>query len=131
MRYLLDTNVLIWGVGAPNKLNKRAVGILCSKASELYLSAVTSWEITIKFALGSLTLLTSPSEFIARAIGDLALRSLNITHLHSLTAGELPRHHGDPFDRMLIAQARAENMVLLTADVAFSKYDVEMVLCGK
>jgi len=61
----------------------------------------------------------------------LALRSLEITHVHALHAGELPRHHSDPFDRMLIAQARSETMVLLTADTAFRKYDVETVFCGK
>jgi len=61
----------------------------------------------------------------------MALRSLDITHFHSVVAGDLPRHHRDPFDRMLIAQARSETMVLLTADTAFRKYDVETVFCGK
>ena len=61
----------------------------------------------------------------------LALRSLDITHFHSLAAGELPRHHRDPFDRMLIAQARSETMILLTADSTFTRYDVETVLCGR
>ena len=61
----------------------------------------------------------------------MALRSLDITQFHSLVAGQLPRHHRDPFDRMLIAQARSETMVLLTADTAFRKYDVETVFCGK
>jgi PIN domain nuclease of toxin-antitoxin system len=131
VKYLLDTSVLIWGVAAPDKLNKQATGILSSTASELYLSAATTWEIAIKFALGSLTLLRPPSEFIPQAIHDLALRALDITHFHALAAGELPRHHGDPFDRMLIAQAQFETMVLLTADTAFRRYDVETVFCGK
>ena len=131
MKYLLDTNVFIWGVAVPEKLNNQAASILSSAESELYLSAATSWEIAIKFALGSLTLLRPPSEFIPQAIRDLALRSLDITHLHSVAAEELPLHHRDPFDRMLIAQARSETMVLLTADSAFRRYDVETVLCGK
>ncbi|MGC1483002.1 MAG: type II toxin-antitoxin system VapC family toxin [Candidatus Acidiferrum sp.] len=61
----------------------------------------------------------------------MALRSLEITHFHSLAAGELPPHHRDPFDGMLIAQASAEDMVLLTADRAFQKYQIEMMFCGK
>ena len=131
MKYLLDTSVLIWGVAEPAKLNNRAVDVLASKTSELYLSAATSWEIAIKFALGSLTLLRPPSEFITNAIRELALRSLDITHFHAIAAGGLPGHHRDPFDRMLIAQARSEMMVLMTADTTFRRYDVEVLLCGK
>lgn len=131
MKYLLDTSVFLWSAGAPEKLNKQATSLLSSNASELYLSAASSWEIAIKLALGSLTLLKPPSEFIPHAMRTLALRSLDITHFHSLAAGELPRHHRDPFDRMLIAQARSETMILLTADSTFTRYDVETVLCGK
>ncbi|MGC0774306.1 MAG: type II toxin-antitoxin system VapC family toxin [Candidatus Acidiferrum sp.] len=61
----------------------------------------------------------------------MAVRSLDITHFHSLAAGNLPPHHRDPFDRMLIAQASEENMVLLTADRNFQKYEVEMIFCAK
>jgi PIN domain nuclease of toxin-antitoxin system len=131
VKYLLDTSVFLWSAGAPEKLNKRGISLLTSKTSELYLSAASSWEIAIKFALGSLSLSTSPSEFIPLAMRTLVLHSLDITHFHSLAAGELPPHHRDPFDRMLIAQARSETMVLLTADTAFRKYDVETVFCGK
>jgi len=131
VKYLLDTNVLIWAVAIPDKLNKQAGGILSSAESELYISAATSWEIAIKFALGSLKLLRPPSEFIPHAMRDLGLHSLEITHLHSIAVGELPRHHRDPFDRMLIAQARSETMVLLTGDSVFRKYDVETIFCGK
>jgi PIN domain nuclease of toxin-antitoxin system len=131
VKYLLDTHVFLWGVAAPAKLNKQAVSLLSSKGIELYLSPATSWEIAIKFALGALALSKSPSQFVPAGMQALALRSLEITHVHALHAGELPRHHSDPFDRMLIAQARSETMVLLTADSAFRKYDVETVFCGK
>jgi PIN domain nuclease of toxin-antitoxin system len=131
VKYLLDTSVFLWSAGAPEKLNKQATSLLSSRAPELYLSAASSWEIAIKFALGSLTLSRSPSEFIPQAMRALALRPLDITHFHSLAAGELPGHHRDPFDRMLVAQARSETMVLLTADTAFRKYDVETMFCGK
>jgi PIN domain nuclease of toxin-antitoxin system len=131
MKYLLDTSVFLWSLGAEEKLNKEATKILSSSESELYLSAISSWEIAIKFALGSLTLREAPSKFIPHAMRSLAIRPLDITHLHSLAAGELPPHHRDPFDRMLIAQARAEDMVLLTADRTFKAYDVEAVFCRK
>src|SRR4029077_2052144 len=131
MKYLLDTSVFLWSLGAEHKLNQKARDLLSSSAAELYLSAASSWEIAIKFALGTLALPKPPSQFVPNAIGSLAIRSLDITHLHSLLAGELPPHHRDPFDRMLIAQARMENMVLLTAYRALLKYDVNSLFCGK
>jgi PIN domain nuclease of toxin-antitoxin system len=131
MKYLLDTSVFLWSLGAEQKLNSRATKLLSSSSSELYLSAASSWEIAIKFALGSLTLPRAASEFIPHGLRLLAIRSLDITHLHSLAAGDLPSHHRDPFDRMLIAQARAEEMVLLTADSTFKAYDVETVFCRR
>jgi PIN domain nuclease of toxin-antitoxin system len=131
VKYLLDTSVFLWSAGAPEKLNKQATSLLSSISSDLYLSAASSWEIAIKFALGSLPLPKPPSQFIPHAMRTLALRSLDITHFHSLAAGELPQHHRDPFDRMLIAQARAEALVLLTADSALKSYDVELMFCGK
>jgi PIN domain nuclease of toxin-antitoxin system len=131
VKYLLDTNVFLWSNGAPEKLNKQAITVLSSGSAEVYLSAASSWEIAIKFALRSLRLPSPPSQFIPHAMRVMALRSLDITHFHSVAAGELPRHHRDPFDRMLIAQARSETMVLLTADTAFKKYEVETVFCGK
>ena len=131
MRYLLDTSVFLWSLSEKQKLNKQAVDLLSSSASELYLSPASSWEIAIKFALESLSLPKPPSEFIPHAMRLLAVRSLEITHVHSLMAGALPPHHRDPFDRMLIAQARVERMVLLTADKVFRKYDVELLFCRK
>jgi PIN domain nuclease of toxin-antitoxin system len=131
MKYLLDTSVFLWSLGAEQKLNTRATKLLSSSSSELYLSAASSWEIAIKFAFGSLTLPRAPSEFIPHGLRLLAIRSLDITHLHSLAAGDLPPHHRDPFDRMLIAQSRAEEMVLLTADSTFKAYDVETVFCRR
>jgi len=131
VKYLLDTSVFLWTAGAPDKMNKEAATLVSSRSSKLYLSAVSSWEIAIKLALGSLILLRRPSEFIPDAMRALTIQALDITHSHALAAGELPPHHRDPFDRILIAQARAENMALLTADRAFAKYDVETLFCGK
>jgi PIN domain nuclease of toxin-antitoxin system len=131
VKYLLDTNVFLWSSGAPEKLNREAAAILSSATSEAYLSAASSWEIAIKFALRALKLPSSPSQFVPDAMRILSLRSLEISHFHCLAAGALPVYHRDPFDRMLIAQAGAENLVLLTADRVFAKYDVETIFCGK
>ena len=131
MKYLLDTSVFLWSNGALERLNRQATAVLSSKSSEVYLSAASSWEIAIKFALGALRLPSPPLQFIPDALRILSIRSLEISHLHSLAAGALPPHHRDPFDRMLIAQANSEEMVLLTADRVFEKYDVETMFCGK
>jgi PIN domain nuclease of toxin-antitoxin system len=131
VRYLLDTSVFLWSNGAPEKLNRQATAVLSSISSEVYLSAASSWEIAIKFTLRRLRLPRPPSQFVPDAMRILSIRSLEVSHFHSLAAGELPPHHRDPFDRMLIAQARSEEMVLLTADKVFAKYDVETLFCGK
>jgi PIN domain nuclease of toxin-antitoxin system len=131
MKCLLDTSVFLWGLAAEHKLNLRAKDLLTSSSAELYLSAASSWEIAIKFALGSLPLPKAPSEFIPHVLRSWAIRPLNITHEHALRAGELPAHHRDPFDRLLIAQSLSEQMTLLTADRVFQKYEVDLILCGK
>jgi len=131
MKYLLDTNVFLWGLTAEHKLNFSAQGILKSSASELYFSAAGSWEIAIKYALGDLPLPKPPSEYIPYALRIWAVRALDITHEHALRAGELPVHHRDPFDRLLIAQALSEQMTLLSADRVLQQYKVDMVYCGR
>jgi PIN domain nuclease of toxin-antitoxin system len=112
-------------------LNRKATSVLSSALSEVYLSAASSWEIAIKFALRSLRLPGPPSQFIPDAMRILSVRSLEISHFHSLAAGALPPLHRDPFDRMLIAQACSEKMMLLTADEVIAKYDVQLMFCGK
>jgi len=105
--------------------------VLSDPSSEPYMSAVSSWEIAIKTGTGKLALPERPGQIVTRAMRELSLRPLDITHIHALAVENLPDHHRDPFDRMLIAQARSERMVLLTADRIFEKYSVEQVFCGK
>jgi len=131
VRYLLDTNVFIWSLGAPTRLNSAAIELLSSNETQIYLSPVSSWEIAVKYALGKIILPDLPMEFVPNGMRDLGIATIDVMHGHALAAGQLPLHHRDPFDRMLIAQARAEGMVLLTADTAFKRYDVEILLCGK
>lgn len=87
MKYLLDTSVFLWSLGAEHKLNRKARELLTSNDAELYLSAASSWEIAIKFALGTLLLSKPPSQFVPDAMRALAIHSLDITHAHSLAAG--------------------------------------------
>ena len=131
MKYLLDTSVLIHSLLSQPKLNRRALNLLADNSSELYLSAASSWEITIKAGAGRLLLPERPAEFVTRATGFMSLRILNITHLHALAVDGLPNHHRDPFDRMLIAQALSEKMTLLTADRVFQHYKVDLIFCGR
>lgn len=131
MKYLLDTGVFLQAEVAPEKLNRRAQELLLHGRERFFFSAASSWEISIKHSLGKLDLPLAPREFIPRRLSEMGIEALNINHLHALAAGELPLHHQDPFDRMLIAQARMEEMVLLTADRMFEKYDVEMMWCGR
>ena len=131
MNYLVDTGVVLWSVAEEHKLNARALDLLSSSASTLYLSTASVWEIAIKYSLGSLLLHAEPQVFIPDVIRGMGMHALHINHTHAIEAGRLPNHHRDPFDRMLIAQAREEEMVLLTADRVFRKYEVEQEFCGK
>ncbi len=131
MKYLLDTMAFLWSVDAQDKLNARTRGILENPEAELFLSPVVSWEIVIKVARGRLTLARSVNETLNLAFGKFGMRAQPITHTHTLALTELPPIHNDPFDRMLVAQARSENQVLVTADEKLKEYPVEILWCGK
>jgi PIN domain nuclease of toxin-antitoxin system len=131
MKYLLDTSVFLLGVAAEERLNARAQEVLTAPSSELYMSVAGTWEIAIKFALGSLPLPKAPSEYIPYAQRLWRIQTLNITQEHAFRAGELPVHHRDPFDRMIIAQALSDKMTVLSADRTFQKYRVDLIYCGK
>lgn len=130
MKVLLDTNVFLWCLAAEERLNRRAKEILTSRETELFFSAASSWEIAIKSAIGTLKLPESPAQFVPRAMRTLGVRSLEITHVHALEVAALPPHHRDPFDRLLIAQAQLESLILLTADKSLQEYDVELILAA-
>lgn len=130
MKYLLDTSVWLWSLTASERLNKKGRELLASGREELYLSAASSWEISIKSALGRLQLPEPPARYVPKRLAAQGIRPLSITHTHALAVSELPAYHNDPFDRLLIAQAQSEAMVILTADRAFEPYAVEILWCG-
>ncbi len=119
MRLLLDTAILIYAVESPELLTKRATAALENSENTLELSAVSLSEIAIKAALGKLWL----SAAVARqAVEDLGIRILPCTAEHAFHLFDLPLHHGDPFDRQIIAQALAEKIPVVTPDEKFSLY---------
>ena len=131
MKYLLDTVVWLWSIDPVEKLNKISREILADGREEIYFSAATAWELSIKARLGKLTLPASPAECIPAFLAKQGLRPLPVTHIHAVKVFELPSHHRDPFDRLIIAQAILEDMTILTADRAFGKYPVDVLWCGK
>src|ERR1700722_4382408 len=130
MKYLLDTMVWLWSVGPTEKIGRAGLEILSRGSEEIYLSAVSSWEIAIKAKLGKFKLPEEPGSYVRSRQAVQGIRSLSVTQDHSLKVYDLPLHHSDPFDRLIIAQALIEGMVILTSDRAFQKYPVEVVWCG-
>jgi PIN domain nuclease of toxin-antitoxin system len=108
-----------------DRLSQPARALLRDPENELFLSAASSWEIAIKYALGKLPLPLPPVDYVLSRMQTSGTSPLPIQHSHALHAGSLPRHHSDPFDRLLIAQAQLENLKILTADRQFEAYEVE------
>ena len=119
MRLLLDTSVLIFAVDEPERLSKRAIASLQNTENILELSAVSLVEIAIKTSLGKLRLSVTT---VQQALEDLDIRVLPFTGQHALHLFELPRHHNDPFDRQIIAQALAEEIAVVASDEKFWLY---------
>lgn len=119
MRLLLDTAILIYAVESPEQLSKRANAVLRNAANVLELSSVSLAEIAIKAALGKLKL---SAGIVRQAIRDLDIRILPYSADHAYHLFDLPGHHGDPFDRQIIAQAMFEEIPIVTSDEKFSLY---------
>ena len=124
MRLLVDAHALIWAVDAPLKLGPQAVTALQDPSNDLLLSAGTIWELAIKVGLGKLSLSMPYREWMNQAITDLGMTVLPITVEYADVQSNLPRHHGDPFDRLLVAQAQVEDMALVSADPGFDPYGI-------
>ena len=117
MRVLLDTHLLLWALGSPLKLSKETRKLI--DTSGVYVSAASIWEISIKASLGKLD--ANPEDILA-AIEPAGLTMLPILAEHAAKVAQLPPRHKDPFDRMLVAQALSEPMILLTNDDALAGY---------
>jgi PIN domain nuclease of toxin-antitoxin system len=118
---LLDTHLLLWAASEPQKLSARARALLLDPANHLIFSSASLWEISIKNGLERSNLNVDPRR-LWRMLLVSGYRELPVTSEHAVAVNELPLHHRDPFDRILIAQACVEGMTLLTADKAVAKY---------
>lgn len=126
MRLLVDTHCWLWLQTSPERLSSEVLGLLESSSTDLVFSAASSWEISIKYALGKLPLPEPPNRYVPSRMAATGSRGLAVEHAHALRVAELPSHHRDPFDRLLIAQAQIEKLTILTADRQFEPYDVSI-----
>ncbi len=123
MRILLDTHCWLWMQTSPESFSAEARDLLTDPEHELYLSAASSWEIGIKWALGKLPLPAPPIEYVPRTMERQGVLGLAVEHRHALHMCTIPLRHRDPFDRLLLAQAQLERLFFLTADRQLSGYD--------
>jgi PIN domain nuclease of toxin-antitoxin system len=127
MRILLDTHVWLWVLGDPGRFSRSGLARLRAPGNTYFLSAASTWEIAIKHALGKLRLPPDGIEWVRSRLARTPATPLPIEHAHALRIAELPLRHRDPFDRMLVAQAQVEGLVLMTSDAVFRAYDVDLV----
>lgn len=128
-RYLLDTHVWLWALSNPKLLTPRVRTILQDPQGHVQFSLVSAWEISIKRSLGKLELknVDDLDVFITRINSNAGVGTLPITMSDVCGVSELPWHHRDPFDRVLVAQAQAGNMALITNDPQLGAYDIEVI----
>ena len=127
MRLLFDTHTFLWWDSEQGKLSNHVFNLCQDKQNQLTLSIASIWELQIKIQLGKLGLRKSLKEVIAEQQKDNKIKILQATTSHIFDLDNLPFHHRDPFDRLLIAQARVENMSLLSIDQQFAQYPVNVI----
>lgn len=124
MSYLLDTHVFIWLAVGDSRLSESAIAVCRDHTIEKWISAASVWEMAIKSSLGRLQIDKPFAEFVEQGMELTSCKLLGIDVRHTVEIIALPSFHRDPFDRMLIAQARVEGLTLLTTDHEIKRYDV-------
>ena len=127
MKVLLDTHAFLWWITDNPQLSLQARNIISDGKNEIFLSAGSGWEIAIKTQLGRLKLPDKPELFVSKQMAINAIQGLPIQISHALHVYNLPNHHQDPFDRMLVSQAQLEGMHILTSDSQISEYHVKVI----
>jgi PIN domain nuclease of toxin-antitoxin system len=127
MRALLDTHALLWMADGSERLSERAGNALLDEKNELVLSLASWWEIAIKIGLGKLELRSNWAADLKREMQRNGIGWLPLLPEHCERLPDLPLHHRDPFDRLLIAQALCENLTVVTSDPHFSAYDITVI----
>lgn len=123
MRYLLDTHTLLWARSAPGRLSGEALAVLQSAENILHVSMASLWECAIKASIGKLAV---PDDFYRIVSGDYEILGIEVAHVEACAS--LPLHHRDPFDRLLVAQARLGGLILITRDRNIARYGVATVV---
>jgi PIN domain nuclease of toxin-antitoxin system len=126
MRLLLDTHASLWAIGSADALSAAARAAI-RDAEEIRLSVVSPWELAIKAALGKIVLHQTVEAICGELLREFGTQILPVTLAHVLEVGRLAPHHGDPFDRLLIAQARVEGLTIVTCDPWFAPYGIPLV----
>jgi PIN domain nuclease of toxin-antitoxin system len=126
VRVLLDTHVLLWAKGEPDRLSPAAREVILDLGTQPIFSVASVWEVIIKSAASRGDFVVDADQLRRELLQD-GFEELEVTAPHVLEVGRLPRLHGDPFDRLLVAQARVEDLTIMTADRAVSAYPVASI----
>ncbi len=127
MKYLLDTHVWLWSIVARSRIRPEICELLERESAQLFLSTASVWEMAIKYQLGKLPLPEHPRTFVEPRLARDRVSPLPIVNRHVVQVADLPPHHNDPFDRLLVAQAQVEGLILVTADDKLDAYDVALL----
>jgi PIN domain nuclease of toxin-antitoxin system len=127
MTALLDTHTFLWWITADAQLSAGAADVIRDKGNRLLFSAASAWELAIKYRTGKLPLPEAPETLVPRHLALNGIDPLPVTIAHALRTAQLPDVHRDPFDRLLVAQALVEDIVVLTADHTIPKYGVRVI----
>jgi PIN domain nuclease of toxin-antitoxin system len=125
LRVLLDTHIFLWWIADDSRLITEVREIIADGGNDLFLSVASCWEIAIKAQLGRIDLPEKPDKFIAEQLSLNAIMSLPIHANHALNVLNLPFIHRDPFDRIIISQAKTENLPVVTSDPVFKQYGIQ------
>lgn len=128
LKLLLDTHIFLWAFLEQGKLSRKVIDELLENTEvEKYLSAASSWEISIKYAKGRLFLPEPPKVFVPTRMIEAGINPLAVSHRDTLNVGDLPDVHKDPFDRLIITQARLNDLTILSDDESFEDYDAPLI----
>ena len=125
---LLDTGVFLWTILRLQRIPAATLALIEDRGTSVFVSAASAWEIAIKHALGRLELPGDPALYVPKRIREAGFTVLPISIEHALAVHRLPRHHADPFDRILVAQAQFEGLTIITSDQLIERYDVRTLL---
>jgi PIN domain nuclease of toxin-antitoxin system len=127
VNYLLDTHTFLWWIDNDTRLSKTAREVIVNPDNEIVISVISTWEIIIKYSLGKIELSESPKDYIEEMLAVNEFTVLPIKLAHTFKIAELPNHHKDPFDRLLIAQSQIEQIPIVTLDKQIIKYPVQTI----